>query len=378
MIKTKDGKLLNVEILKRTEATNVVNEVLPALAKIITNYAAADDNFYKANYAFGADIIDNGKVYLPLANGGKIALNDPMLPETLALELNFNPLIEDPLLLVLTKKSELYYLPAADRIMSHAIIEPGSLLGIPRAIHIPEQIPEAPNSSLSWKLNAGARFLFMLTKIADKTKYTKLSKQLQVKIQAPTSTENQWDVFTNLARKCNSSWQCSLLFFPRKWITQIKTREWAEVSVFLMHRHRASYNIWHNKLSLWHTALNEIEKQKNLTIYAPYVLATARQLLYIAAKSSVGFRPATTDDSAPISFLQDIFERDYGLLNENQSSIIMEPAYINHSSSEPIYYSLNYPVLSEYKPDTFKGKSQIMLYHFLYLTIQIIAGADAF
>lgn len=360
VLKTKDGKSLNIEILNNQEVLDILEDLLPNFAKAIKRCEDIDCNVYKVDYPFGAEIIRNGKIYLPLDNGGSIALNDPMLPDVIAKDLNFNPATEDPLVLVLNKKSEFYYRPSSGRIMSHAIVEPGSMIGIPRATYVPEPGSTLPKSSLCWELNAGARFLFMLAKIADKSKYDKLSKNLKVKIHPPTSTENQWDVFTELAKKCGSPWRSSLLFFPRKWIELITQEDYLAISSYLMHRQRASYNVLHNRIVLWNTALNEIEKQKRM-IYAPYVLSTARQFLYIAAQGSVGFKPAINDESAPITFFQEIFENGYGLLDENQSSIIMEPGYINLEDGEPIYYSLNHPILAEHKPDTFKGKSQITL-----------------
>jgi hypothetical protein len=75
----------------------------------------------------------------------------------------------------------------------------------------------------------------------------------------------------------------------------------------------------------------------------------------------VGFKPAMNDNSAPYSIIKDIYNKVYGFKEEKQSDIMMEPSVLDTTKVDSIYYSINNPMLAEYTPDTFKGKSLISL-----------------
>ncbi len=93
-----------------------------------------------------------------------------------------------------------------------------------------------------------------------------------------------------------------------------------------------------------------------------YALFTARQLFFIAANSAIGFKPATNEESAPIKLIQDSYTNDYGLKDDDDSNVIMEPiSSFGTKNQNSVYYSLNYPLLAQYSPETFQGKSLISL-----------------
>ena len=84
-----------------------------------------------------------------------------------------------------------------------------------------------------------------------------------------------------------------------------------------------------------------------------------KQLFIISSDSAPAFRPATNDDLAPIDLLQEAYKTGYGLLDDGHSLIIMEPTTFNHK--DPVFYSLNHPILAQNNPETFKGKSLLSL-----------------
>lgn len=359
MLKTKDGRILNVEELSADKVNLILQQLLPDFAEIMESYDLNDFKFYKASYPFGSNIINNNKCYLPLADGSSIEFNDSTLPDSLAQDLNYNPINEDPLAVVLSKNSELF-MPSGDRIMSHAIIHPGELFGIPRAVD-PKGIPPS-SSSLIWNLNAGSRYLFTLSRATSKVKHSKLQKSHEVREEAPSSSEKQWAIFVEIARYEKSSWSSEILYFPRKLIDKLKEHEWSKMANHLQLIRRASYNVWHNTMLLWDASFNSIEHRAKISHYSSYAFSTARQLFLIAANSALGFRPATNEDSAPISLIKDVYNNIYGLTEDGHSDVIMEPADFKSDKDQlPIYYSLNYPLLAKHNPETFKGKSLITL-----------------
>lgn len=354
MLKTTSNIEINLQKLKANEAEDIIEQLRPDLAKIMNSYDLDNFSFYRASYPFGSPIINSGKCYLSLSNGESISFNDPQLPAEIAEDLNYDPLNEEPLAIILSKNSE-FYLPTGDTIMPHAIVHPGDMYGIPKAIN------SEADSSLVWNLNAGARYLFTLTKVTSQPRHNELHKTYGVTESIPLSPLEQWKIFTEIAKNAKSPWRSEVLYFPRKLINLLKTPEFAKMSDCLQKIRRESYNIWHNTALVWDASFNNIEVEQKLTHYSSYALSTARQLYLIAANSAPGFRPAIDEDSAPIKLFQEAYAEVYGLKEDNQSSIIMETTNFAPNDKYPVYYSLNCPMLARHNPSTFKGKSLIIL-----------------
>ncbi|MEN9391362.1 MAG: hypothetical protein RL017_660, partial [Pseudomonadota bacterium] len=265
---------------------------------------------------------------------------------------------EDPLGIVISKTSE-FYISAQDGTYPHSLITPGQMFGITRAVDTLDVLPSA--SALIWNLNAGAKSLFMLSKISDKESHYKLQQKYKIKSQVPASTNEHFALFVELSRKINSNWQSEIIYFPRDWINKLKTAAWAEISTTLIHNHRKSYNLWHNQMVLWNAAFIEIEQEKSLINYPMYSLATAKQMFIIAGNSAIGFKPATTDEMGPMAELQELYINVYGLKGTNNNAVIMEPAKFDVNAKLPIYYSINKPTFIQNSLEASKKKSQILL-----------------
>jgi hypothetical protein len=358
MFTTTTGDKINVVALTIDDTSDILNSLLPELANAIRSCDFTDCTTYKATYPFGSPIINNGKCYLSLDNGKSIALNDAELPDSLAQDLNYNPDSEDPLMVILTKNSELYQ-PSSDRIMSHAVLQPGNMLGIPRAIDFKNG--QYTTSSLFWNLNAGSRSLFTLSRTTSKAMHSKLQKNCGVTLDVPLTSQEQWGIFKEIATYVKSPWSVEVLFFSRQFIEKLKDSKYAEVTNNLHQIRRASYTVLHNTSSIWDAIFNNIERVKRLTHHSLYSLFTARELFLIAANSAPGLKPATNEDSAPIKLLQDAYTNEYGLREENHSNVIMEPTNFTLSGTDAVYYSLNYPTLARYSPETHKSRSLITL-----------------
>jgi hypothetical protein len=360
MLACKDGKELNVEVLSWNDLLFFVEKVNPSLALVLEKFMIDDSGFkfYKANYKFGDKIINEGKCYLPLVGGGGIAFNDSNLPSEVSKDLAYNIDTEDPLGIVISKTSE-FYISAQDSTYPHSLITPGQMFGITRAVDTNNVFP--PASALIWNLNAGAKSLFMLSKISDKESHDKLQQKYKIKTAVPSSTNEHLGLFVELSNKLKSNWESEIIYFPRDWINKLKTSQWAEISTTLIHNHRKSYNLWHNLMVIWNAAFSEIEQEKGLVNYPMYSLATAKQMFIIAGNSAIGFKPATTDDMGPIADLQQAYINVYGLKGTNNNAVIMEPAKFDINSKLPIYYSINKPTFIQNSLEASKKKSQILL-----------------
>ena len=316
MLRTTDGRLIALEKLSGWDMLATIEKINPALASRLQELLTEDPdyNFYKASYPFGSKIIDDGKCCLSLSDGGSIAFDDPTLPETIALDLSFDPDTEDPLAIILNKVSE-FYLSTQDRVQSHSLIAPGQLFGIPRAVDNTNHIPV---SALGLNLNAGARSLFMLSRISDKIYHARLREHYGIPQEVPESLTAHWQIFVEIAKLTNCPWRAEIIYFPRKLIRKLQESSCADLVNCLMQLHRASYNIWHNVSSVWNNAFYDIEQAQHLTNYPMYSLNTAKHLFILAANSVPGFKPATNDTSAPISLITDAYINVYKIAQKNK------------------------------------------------------------
>lgn len=357
---TKDNETLAVKALTWNEAVNKIARVNPAIADIMDLLKAnvTDYTFFLASYPYGSKIIQDKKAYLPLENGESIAFDDPQLPDLLRSNLNYNPLIEDPMGMILSKTSE-FYLMGEDRIQPQALITPGQILGVARAV---DKGPYA-SSVLEANLNAGCRSVFMLSKIGDQLMHSKLQEKYGITSLPPSAPQEHWGVFVDIARQANSPWRTEVLYFPRNWIKNISSSNWNALELALVHAHRKSYSIWHKVADIWNKVFHEIEEKKQLNkLYPMQSLETVKHLFKMAANIVPGFSPAINDESAPVSLLAEAYTTAYNKhAKPKYSPIIMEPTKFKMQNGDPLYDSLNYATFTQNHLESSKKRSHIAL-----------------
>lgn len=358
MLKTKDNRPLAVEELDWDHTVSTIEKFDPELAKTMLFIKNTSDyTSYKVSYPYGDKIVNDGKCYLPLVDGESIAFDDPALPNALREDLSYNK-DKDPLGMILSKNSELY-LHGKIEIQPHSIIHPGYIFGIPKATD--EDANDTSTSILELNLNAGSRSLFMLPKISDQIFHGKLKEHFKIELDAPAHPQDHWALFVEIAKKSNSTWRSEVLFFSRKFIEQLESNEWAAVARRLMQIHRTSYKLSHKVLDPWTKTFSEIEREKDFgKYYSMQSVNETKNLIMLAAGITLGFKPATNEESAPIKVITDAYTNIYNkLAKQKHIPIIMEVAKFNPNSKYPIYYSINHSITTQKNLETSKNKSQI-------------------
>ena len=80
----------------------------------------------------------------------------------------------------------------------------------------------------------------------------------------------------------------------------------------------------------------------------------------MAAGIIPGFRPAISDEAAPISLIQEAYSTLYNKFAKRKYSMtLMEPAKFSPQNSAPLYHSINYATFTQNHMDASKKKSQI-------------------
>ncbi|MBP9742336.1 MAG: hypothetical protein KBD37_03160 [Burkholderiales bacterium] len=358
MFKTTEDRTIDIEEINWDSASKLLQNLHPNLVKVINNVSPDTSlTLYKASYPFATPVINRGNIQLPLAEGGTISVNSDSLPPQLANDLHYGNNNRTPLGVLLNRNAE-FYLPIGDRIMPYEVLSPGNMFGLAKIVDsvINRRRQHSNSSPFIWNLNAGARSIFMLSKISNAVNHRKLKKVHNLSLNQPDGYPEHCLVFEDILKNGSSQWRLEVLYFSNKWLDKLSDPAWSLVYNELLNIHRSSYKMWHNEILIWHTAFNLIEQSSNLSVFMPYALATARHLFVIAANSAPGFRPATDELSAPILTLQEAYIKNYELTNQ---PVIMEPAQFVGGSNLPVYYSLNYPTLAESNAKILRSHSNI-------------------
>lgn len=350
MFKTQDNRIIDIKELSCEDIFPILDTSLPELAKTVHMLPVnIRPKFFKASYRYGAKIIDENGVYLPLANGEEVLCNDSTLPERLKRGLSYDPNFINPVGILLNRTCE-FFVQDEQKTVPHAVLQPGETFGLSSVLdNATNQTPkEQAVSIFQWDLIAGARSVFMLSKLAHKRQHIKLQRSYGLTANIPKSYEEQWHVFKDIAHKSDSPWRVEILYFDNKWFDLLKDPKYgAYLFMQLSAMHKLTNRIWHHMTS-WDNTYGKIELKKSMADYPLDILFTAKHLFAISAKCAVGFRPANNEDAAPIKLLQDAYVDNYGL---EYCPTIMEPAIFCSEKQQPVYYSVNYPTLAQYSPD---------------------------
>ena len=303
-------------------------------------------SFIKARYPYGATIVNNGVLHLPLKSGKSIPIHCNTINSSIKNKLNYSPI---PLTLLLNKSSEVF-VKNYERIIPLKLIQPGKLFGLFEVVNILSHIKPEP----IWWVTSGASSVFMLPKITDKLGYQRLKKELSIPLNAPHFLSDHYEVFTQISNHPTyiNEWYSDILFFCGEWFNKaIEDTKWIKFYNYLYKE--ANYQSYFARdeiaFNLTSQCLSVAIGSRNLRP-RPYILDTVRHLIAIAIGSLPGFRPADNSQIAlPSKLIQNAFVNFYGL--KNYLPTIMQPYNLMLDKSlNPTYYSLAYPSLLEGTP----------------------------
>lgn len=336
-MKTLDGQKIKVNRVNWNDAIMLIDRIDHEFSDLLKQVKIDDVNiyFYKASYNFGDTIIHNKNTFLSLENGNKISFNDKNLPIELVKDLSYDLDSENPLGIILSKTSELYT-NKNNLTCSSSLLRQNDIFGIPRAL---DKKNIDRSSVTNFNLNAGAKSLFMLSKISNRSAYAKIKQDLNIDITTPISASDHWQTFVEIATKIKSDWQCEILFFSREFINALKLREWSSVALYLYQLHSNSYTVWHSIAGIWHKDIEFIHHKKRLAKYNKNLFDIVKYIFMLSANGELGYEPLLDDEQAPVSLLKKTYHDLYGLENP----IIMGLVKFDYRNINqlPVYVSLN-------------------------------------
>ncbi|MCE3238745.1 MAG: hypothetical protein K0R24_1726 [Gammaproteobacteria bacterium] len=342
-----------------------------ALTKIIDKISPNKNySLFKITYSFGDLIVKDGVLQLPQEKGLLLSLRDADLDAKIQDKLGYSSI---PLFLTLKNCHEVF-LDTHDRIIPLNLFNPGTLLGLFESMDFLFNCKSHPR----WNVSAGARSIFMLTKISEMQGLRRLCKHYELDDShiSLINLSDHWHLFKSIAAhpSFTQSWQSEILIFSKEWLTN-KDPSWAEFHYYLFQYawKQSQFAISKIELSLiWETFLKTValRRLKPTTYLANHV----KHLMLIAAGRSPGFRPSDASQQvAPCRGLQEAFLNIYML--KHYLPTFMHPQLLDAASELPVYYSLMFPTLLEGSPYK-KNSSTIMLdLHNIHLLLNILLNS---
>lgn len=342
------GKNLNIKELTWQEARKFIKEAKPELYKVLEEVQPGPDyTFIKANYSYGSHIRKDGMTYLPTLNGDTVPLTHASVPAGIRDDL-VNEL--SPLGLVLNKAVEIYF-EAPERIVPSAIKKKGYFFGI--WPFFDEYYNLNSRRFNQWTMTAGARTVFMLPSISDAHGHAKIQRDLGITKRAPKDLAEHFGIFKEITKHYRQDirhqWQCEILFFTKKWTTDIDLPHMLPLKIFWLSiawQQSAKCRLQLDNNMAWEAYMHEVRDQG--VKVGPYVINTIKHLGALSDGSYPGFAVAQNEDCLPLKLIQECYINSY-LLKE-YCPLIMEPRLINKTAPSSIYYSLSFPTLLEWAP----------------------------
>lgn len=328
-------------------ARSDVMTVNPKLAKIIDKLDPSDKYwFVRASYPYGADVMKRGLLQLANKNRDIVPLTDSSIPKEFQEGLGYN-LNSNPVSLIVKNTFEIF-LPLSDRTLPiSGLIPTGTTFGTWRILNPGKS--EQP--TFIWDMTAGGRSVFMLPKITEEFKHKKLKKQFGIHANTPRNLIQHFDIFRELANSTQiktEPWNAEILYFSESWFQDLDDPMWSEFYQYFYTSTWAGTEFWRNKF-FWDIVFSLIlegyEGRPNAQI-----ISTAHYLLYMGIGSACGMGPVSDTLAGPFDLIQDIYSSVYEL--RNYPPIIMQPKFFDRLAKNSIYYSLQFPCATEFKPSS--------------------------
>ncbi len=198
-----------------------------------------------------------------------------------------------------------------EKVTTLAMLKPGNILFLHKDLE-PSSVPLHMQY-----VTAGARAIFFFSKIRNSDCLFRLSKRNKVPFEQCMTVFKQWYLFRALSESLKSSWRANVILFTEEWLYQ--GLDSAELKYYLSAQGVPTPDFGTHKHEIDSTVGSLVLRKNEL-----YAAQVVKNVLAIAAGDLPGFSFVEDETFAPISLIQDVFKKDYGL----KTLDIMHPGYI--------------------------------------------------
>lgn len=328
----------SVELITWSQVRDAVATVVPELAGLIDTISPNHDYpLVRARYRYGDKIECNGKFYITLDNES-MPIDDERVPLPIRKAIGYSSTVPLGLLLRRTIES---YVDLGDRTLLHHLLKPGELFSLFDLF----RSGAGCSSGRYWRMNSGSQAIFMLPKISDMSFHKRLRRDYGLLSGVPESLFEQGVLFAELANSpCfEGDWYSEVLYFSEPWVKALQSNQWPALAFYMLKFAWKRSQFW-SELPIYESFISKalIRYHQKLN---PYMVDTAKHVMAISTGSSTGHQVAIDENVAPIRGIQQAYIESYSL--KIYAPIIMQPAYLNDGPGSCVYYSLQYPMLTE-------------------------------
>ncbi len=340
------GQKASFQQVEWTQIKEQVEAANPILHNII-NRLSPDGrlSLYLGDYPFGHTMVQRGRFMLPLENGESVSIDSPDCPKQWREALSYN-IQAEPVGLVLKNSIEIYMTHEVTGVpITLATATTGAITSTSRINS--KSKPYHP--SFLWNQSAGAHSLFMLPKISQSRRFTRMQRKLGFNTDMPTSHLDHSELFRQMGNHDSvGRWRTKLLFFGKEWFERLDDPALIELKCFFLEQFRSKFDALGN-IFMWDMIIALILRRRDIR---PSLLVknTIKHLLMLAVGMLPGLAPVTDSRLGPIEAIQRFILEEYQL--QEYVPTIIGPAYFDlyREDSQPVYYSLAHPSLLEDAP----------------------------
>lgn len=336
------------------EVRQEVAKLQPEFAKQIDALSPGDDHvIYKARYPFGADILQNGVLYVPIENEQEqtVPITDNRVDKEVREALFASRVM--PMAIPLNRSVELY-MSVNDRNLPFSIAKPGKIMGLWGIQK--DEISEFTKTV--WNITAGGRAIHVLPKISDIKKFRRLKERFALPMEAPQSLDDHWQIIKGIAnsKEFEEEWYVDMLFFSEKWLDHLDDPAWESFDLHLFKLLWAS-NAHLRRQTVFYIEFSEACLQAN-SKPDPYIIETTRHLFNTAFGAVPSYTFAHNNQLLPLVGIQRALDEVYQL---SYAPSIVTLDYLNPQiKSQALYYSLQVPTLSSILPKIRKSSTKLL------------------
>lgn len=312
------------------------------LRAIIDGIAPGDDlSLYQVNYHYGDYILDQSELYVPSPAGELVPLLSDDIPKPLQEEFAYN-YYSNPVTIVLEGAVELFTVFDNRIIPFYGLIPEGALFGT-WFILSPQYWTMEP--TFNWQMTAGARSIFMLPKIANKTKHDALNRELKMQIQPPETLADHFDIFKEIDKSGKSACNFELLYFGGKWFSNKDDPAFQRLYNHFLRRAWRDSDFWRNRF-IEDMMVSFVQAHRSAPFDAN-ALDRVRHILAICGGFHNGFAAIEDDKVAPVSLIKKIYRDIYDLKYE--PTVIAQMRF-DMNTTDMSFYSLNFENCQTFHP----------------------------
>lgn len=353
---------LSLEVLTWSDVRAATEKVNSSFAQLVDEIDPNSDfPVLKIRYPFGAKIMHDGILQIPTKQGKYIPFDDVSIPASLKKLLHYDS--HTPLILQLHNQAEVFldfHREYEDRrTVPLNLFKEGDMYGLFESV---SGFLNEFGASI-WNITSGARTVFMLPKINDKKGCKALEDSLGIKLPGTNSLYDHWSAFCKIYQATEDPWYCEILIFTTPWLTSLASDpNWLKLQNFLFQQAWAQSRHMRQAVELsyfWDLFASKVRNRH----FKPntYLVDTIKNLLYISTGSRPGLQPANADNSValPVQTIENAYADLYGM--QDYYPTIMLPGFFNkNNKGRYVYYSLNYPTLTEGTPSIRQAKNIIV------------------